>query len=184
MYGYSEKKKKTKVHILGKDLNSICRVENCGTILTKKVEFCPEDKTLCGICIHLLQKAKKEQPRQSIKSIPTRPKKTKNKRRKREPKEKSFYSTREWKELRYQAFLKYPRRCIVCGATEETAKLVVDHIKPVWKYPELKLDIHNLQIMCNDCNWGKGGWDETNWKTRVSDGAELSILAEARQHLG
>ncbi len=181
MYGYSDRKQKSKVHILDINLNSLCHVENCGTSIPIKSEFCPEDKTLCGICLHMLKKANKNE--KSLTQKVKRLKKTKKKRKRGGPKEKSFYSTREWKELRYQAFLKYPRKCIVCGATEETATLVVDHIKPIWKYPELKLDLDNLQIMCNDCNWGKGGWDQTNWKTRVSDGVELNILAEARERI-
>ena len=40
----------------------------------------------------------------------------------------------------------------------------VDHIKPRKKYPELALDKSNLQVLCEECNHGKGNWDETDWR--------------------
>jgi 5-methylcytosine-specific restriction endonuclease McrA len=62
------------------------------------------------------------------------------------------------------------------GATAETSGSVmhVDHIKPRWKYPELSLSFENLQVLCKDCNLGKGGWDETDWREpeKLPDGAE------------
>ncbi|MFC6439812.1 HNH endonuclease [Bowmanella sp. JS7-9] len=33
--------------------------------------------------------------------------------------------------------------------------LHVDHVKPRAKFPELALDINNLQILCETCNLGK-----------------------------
>jgi 5-methylcytosine-specific restriction endonuclease McrA len=76
----------------------------------------------------------------------------------------AFYQSRQWRELRYQAFLKYGKRCHCCQAIELNVRLHVDHIKPRSKYPELELDIENLQILCESCNVGKGAWDETNWR--------------------
>lgn len=67
-----------------------------------------------------------------------------------------FYRTKEWRELRYKALIKYGRKCMCCGATPETGSVMhVDHIKPRSKYPELKLNLNNLQILCEDCNMGK-----------------------------
>ena len=51
---------------------------------------------------------------------------------------------------------------MVCGSTE---RIHVDHIKPRSKYPELELDINNLQVLCEDCNIGKSNIDETDWRT-------------------
>lgn len=52
-----------------------------------------------------------------------------------------------------------------CGATPATGAVInVDHIKPRKKYPHLALEISNLQILCHDCNHGKGNWDETDWR--------------------
>jgi hypothetical protein len=79
----------------------------------------------------------------------------------------NFYETWTWKDLRYQAIKKYGRRCMNCGQSpskDNKVILHVDHIKPVRKYPELALSIDNLQVLCNDCNQGKGYWDETDFR--------------------
>jgi len=84
--------------------------------------------------------------------------KKKNKRKKRE----GFYWSEEWRVLRYKALLKHGKRCQCCGATSEDSKLHVDHVKPRSKYPSLELRLDNLQILCEDCNKGKGAWDQTD----------------------
>ena len=65
----------------------------------------------------------------------------------------NFYNSREWKELRFRVLIHYQRKCMACYATNK--QLHVDHIKPISKFPELKLDFENLQILCDDCNIGK-----------------------------
>jgi 5-methylcytosine-specific restriction endonuclease McrA len=76
-----------------------------------------------------------------------------------------FYSSKEWKQLRYLALLNSDGRCCCCGASaKDGATMNVDHIKPRSRYPELELSLDNLQILCSWCNEGKGGWDETNWQ--------------------
>jgi|LakMenE18May11ns_1017448.scaffolds.fasta_scaffold9737470_3 5-methylcytosine-specific restriction endonuclease McrA len=78
---------------------------------------------------------------------------------------KTFYDTREWKELRYQALKIYGPRCQCCGASPADGIVIhVDHIKPRSKYPELELDIKNLQILCEPCNIGKSNKDDTDWR--------------------
>jgi hypothetical protein len=72
-----------------------------------------------------------------------------------------FYRSAEWLCLREEAFRKYGRRCGCCGVVQ---KLHVDHVKPKSKYPELVLDIKNLQILCLRCNSCKGNWDETDYR--------------------
>ena len=80
-------------------------------------------------------------------------------------KEFDFYQTWAWKSVRYQALKKYGAKCMLCGATPaDGAKICVDHIKPRSQYPELALDINNLQILCDECNVGKGAWDKTDWR--------------------
>ena len=76
---------------------------------------------------------------------------------------KAFLFSPEWKKLRYEVLAIFGRRCMCCGST---SKICVDHIKPRKYYPHLALDINNLQILCFDCNEGKGNWDETDWRTR------------------
>lgn len=74
----------------------------------------------------------------------------------------AFYRSKPWRVLRMKAIKKYGRTCMCCGATNIV--IHVDHIKPRSKYPELELELSNLQILCEDCNMGKGGWDETDWR--------------------
>ena len=64
-----------------------------------------------------------------------------------------------------QALKKYGARCMCCGATPAGGAVMnVDHIKPRKLFPDLALDINNLQILCHDCNHGKGNWDQTDWR--------------------
>lgn len=78
-----------------------------------------------------------------------------------------FYQTWAWKSVRYQALKKYGAKCMVCGATPETGAVIcVDHIKPRSKFPELSLDVNNLQVLCADCNMGKSNWDQTDWRKK------------------
>lgn len=77
----------------------------------------------------------------------------------------AFLSTYEWRKVRMEALKKYGPRCQCCGATPATGAVMnVDHIKPRKKWPSLALDVNNLQILCHDCNHGKGNWDETDWR--------------------
>lgn len=78
-----------------------------------------------------------------------------------------FYASLSWKKLRYKALARSAGRCECCGATGDKAQLHVDHIKPRSKYPELALDITNLQVLCADCNIGKMNQDETDWRKPV-----------------
>lgn len=71
-------------------------------------------------------------------------------------KSEAFLKSREWRELRFEAFLKYGRICKCCGAKPPEVVLHVDHIKSRYRYPELALDLNNLQVLCSDCNRGKG----------------------------
>lgn len=51
-----------------------------------------------------------------------------------------------------------------CGATPrhltlggQPVRLVVDHIRPLGTHWHLRLEAENLQVLCDDCNMGKGG---------------------------
>lgn len=78
-----------------------------------------------------------------------------------------FLSSFDWRKLRMEAIKKYGRTCACCGLDTVAAGIPIniDHIKPRKKYPELALDINNLQPLCGPCNHGKGNWDETDWRT-------------------
>lgn len=82
-----------------------------------------------------------------------------------DPKSDLFLSTFEWRKLRMEALKKHGATCQCCGASRLTGAVIhVDHIKPRKYYPELALDINNLQVLCDVCNHGKGNWDETDWR--------------------
>ena len=77
----------------------------------------------------------------------------------------AFLWTYEWRQLRMKVLKKYGPRCQCCGASaSDGTKICVDHIKPRRKHPELALDFDNLQVLCDDCNHGKGSWDMTDWR--------------------
>lgn len=73
-----------------------------------------------------------------------------------------FYGTDAWRKLRYWVIKTRGRKCEACGTTK--GAIHVDHIKPRSRYPELSLVESNLQILCENCNMGKGSWDETDWR--------------------
>lgn len=77
-----------------------------------------------------------------------------------------FYRSRRWQQLRYEAFLRYGRVCALCRRTPEVHNVVlhVDHIKPRSRFPQHQWDLENLQILCEDCNMGKGARDDTRWR--------------------
>jgi 5-methylcytosine-specific restriction endonuclease McrA len=76
----------------------------------------------------------------------------------------SFYRSNAWRTLRYATLIKYGNRCMCCGASPKTSKLHVDHIKPRSKCPELELDPTNVQVLCEECNFGKGASDDTDFR--------------------
>jgi len=81
------------------------------------------------------------------------------------------------------AIKQYGRKCMCCGATD--SPIHVDHIKPRSKHPELELELSNLQILCEDCNMGKGGWDQTDWRSTEQVSSEgLALDEEYRNVVG
>ena len=68
---------------------------------------------------------------------------------------KDFYESWEWKKVRYEALMKHGAVCMLCGADRKTSVIHVDHIKPTSKFPELALQLDNLQVLCKSCNMGK-----------------------------
>ncbi len=73
---------------------------------------------------------------------------------------------------------KYGARCQCCGAdASHGIRINVDHIKPRRDFPALALDESNLQVLCEDCNHGKGNWDRTDWRRaeRPTPNVEASV---------
>lgn len=92
-----------------------------------------------------------------------------------------FYNSAEWRKLRARVLEKYECRCMMCGRSPKDHGIVVhvDHIKPRSKYPELALEFSNLQILCEDCNMGKGNRYDTDYRPDVLNEEERDILLDA-----
>ena len=81
------------------------------------------------------------------------------------PASDKFLETFEWRKARMKALKRYGARCQCCGASPMTGAVInVDHIKPRKLFPHLALSLDNLQVLCHDCNHGKGNWDMTDWR--------------------
>jgi 5-methylcytosine-specific restriction endonuclease McrA len=78
--------------------------------------------------------------------------------------EEAFYKSSSWRTLRYLALRNCNGCCQCCGAPGNEVRLHVDHIIPRYKAPHLSLDINNLQVLCEDCNIGKGAHDSSDWR--------------------
>ena len=83
----------------------------------------------------------------------------------------AFYKSWEWRTLRMEVLKEHGRACQCCGAAPgmkdasgDPVRICVDHIKPLSKFWELRLDQSNLQILCDECNQGKGNWDQTDFR--------------------
>lgn len=82
-----------------------------------------------------------------------------------------FYSSKEWRQVRYQVIKKHGGGCMACGRSKKDHGIVihVDHIEPRSKRPELALCFDNLQLLCEDCNMGKSNTDRTDWRPVSTD---------------
>lgn len=80
-------------------------------------------------------------------------------------KRSAFYRSDAWRIVRYEALKLHGGKCQCCGAGPRLgAPLHVDHVMPRSKRPDLELSVHNLQVLCDDCNLGKGAHDTTDWR--------------------
>lgn len=97
--------------------------------------------------------------------LPPRKKKEKATARPDRDERQTFYNSPEWRTLRYQALARHGATCQCCGRSRKDGTVLhVDHVKPISRFPELRLSLQNLQVLCEDCNMGKGGWDQTDWR--------------------
>lgn len=82
--------------------------------------------------------------------------------------DQDFFSAASWKKLRYEVLSESGGRCALCGRSyrDHGVQLEVDHIKPRSRFPALSLVKSNLQVLCSDCNLGKGNRDDRDWRTQ------------------
>lgn len=82
-----------------------------------------------------------------------------------DPQSDAFLSSFAWRATRMMALKRHGAICQCCGASAKTGAVIhVDHIKPRQERPDLALDVDNLQVLCHECNGGKGNWDQTDWR--------------------
>lgn len=89
-----------------------------------------------------------------------------------------FTNSVAWKAVRFEALKASNGCCVLCGRSnrEHGVILHVDHIKPKSKWPELALTLSNLQVLCEDCNMGKGNRDDTDWRTATETDKTLDAF--------
>ena len=65
----------------------------------------------------------------------------------------NFYKTPDWHRLRYKCMRRDNWMCCECGAyCKGKNKAHVDHIKGRRKFPDLAMDLNNLQTLCTHCH--------------------------------
>lgn len=99
----------------------------------------------------------------------------KPKRKPREPthreRAQAFYASRAWHALRYRVLAENAKRhggvgrCELCGRSRaDGAILHCDHIEPLSKNWDRRLDAANIQVFCDACNLGKSNKDDTDFR--------------------
>lgn len=137
----------------------------CGISLRKFIS--KKTSMFCGKCNNPAHRTKNKKREDKNKNNYKKRKRLRKLRRKLKTNSSEFYLSIEWRRLRYIVIKERGKRCECCGILPPDNKSVhVDHIKPRSRYPELELDFNNLQILCIDCNLGKGDGDEINWRIR------------------
>ena len=98
-----------------------------------------------------------------------------------------FYKSQEWLRIRYRVLKKYGGECMACGRSRKRHGVIVhvDHILPRSKFPRHELRFENLQILCEDCNLGKGNIDQTDWRPerQFQDDAEMQLVISGSNYI-
>lgn len=66
------------------------------------------------------------------------------------PERQRIYASGEWRRLRRQLRNRAACMCEVCGSTDD---LHMHHIKSWAEYPDLRLELDNLMLLCRDCHY-------------------------------
>ena len=82
---------------------------------------------------------------------------------------REFYRSYDWKKIRKQIVDTREHRCACCNIklSVNTKSLNVDHILPLKYYWDQRLDLDNLQILCDECNKAKGSKYRPDWQSIV-----------------
>ena len=94
-------------------------------------------------------------------------------------KEQGFYKKAVWVKLRNATLIRDNYLCQECLRRKRITKATeVHHVRPLETYPDLALDINNLESLCRECHErtkGRGAAIDTLpvRVIRVRDGSEL-----------
>ena len=88
-----------------------------------------------------------------------------------------FYSTRQWRTLRYRWRRAHPD-CVRCGGPAQH----VDHVIDIRTAPERKLDPFNLQSLCVRCHNEKTAADKAGRPVRPHGGCDVSGMPTDPNH--
>lgn len=153
MYKYRANSIYRAIHILNpKTGKTVCNAEKGtgGKNITTVSETLPPGRRLCANCETPVI------PKKRTTFVFSQPQPTKITNR-------NFYSSWEWKKLRFEVLKAYGPVCMLCRSDRN---IVVDHIKPRSRFPDLALDFDNMQILCDDCNRGKSNDDYTDFRPK------------------
>jgi 5-methylcytosine-specific restriction endonuclease McrA len=78
---------------------------------------------------------------------------------------KTFFLSPEWRELRIKILERDNYTCQICGQ-EGGSSMHIDHIEPISRNWERRLDPSNLQVLCPSCNIAKSNTYHVPEETR------------------
>lgn len=83
----------------------------------------------------------------------------------RDPTIDAFYKTVAWQKVRQQALIRDHGLCVICKHGKKiTVADMVDHIVPIRVDWSLRLDLKNLQSLCDSCHKSKTAEDKRRYK--------------------
>ena len=77
-------------------------------------------------------------------------------------KQNDFYLSKKWLVLRKKVFGMYGCQCMKCG--KDNTEMHIDHIFPRSLFPKFQLSVHNLQILCKNCNLEKSNKNNIDYR--------------------
>ena len=165
VYVWNSRKMLRKIHIIEPGTQRTwCKVENGSRApMIDSNTTVPRVRLVCAVCKHLEGKTAKKKKKRTAKV-----KKLSSK--------DNFLASREWAQVRYEALQASDGKCQCCGRSKHDGIILhVDHIHPRSKRPDLALTLSNLQVLCAQCNRGKGAWDETDWRDTLTEAFKATI---------
>jgi 5-methylcytosine-specific restriction endonuclease McrA len=78
---------------------------------------------------------------------------------------REFLNSDEWRRLRYDVLRQTGGTCCLCGRSRKGGVVIhVDHVVPASVDWSRRMDVTNLQSLCEDCNLGKSNSYSDDWR--------------------